>query len=141
VAIGTGTTTTAANQVNIGNRTLGGVANGVLATDAINLGQLNSAVAGLQGQIDDLFDDNRRQDRSIGKAQEGVAMALALDSPNIPAGATFAISGGIGGYEGKHALATAISAAVGEMTTLSAGIGYGLNSGEVGYRAGFQVAF
>jgi hypothetical protein len=68
-------------------------------------------------------------------------MALALDSPNIPSGATFAFSGGIGGYQGKHALATAISAAVSETTTVSAGFGYGLNSGKVGYRAGFQVAF
>ncbi len=68
-------------------------------------------------------------------------MALALESPNVPAGATFALSGGIGGYQGKHALATAISAAVGEMTTVSAGFGYGLNSGEIGYRAGFQIAF
>jgi hypothetical protein len=51
------------------------------------------------------------------------------------------LSGGIGGYQGKQSLATAISAAVGSMTTLSAGIGYGLNSGEIGYRAGFQIVF
>ena len=68
-------------------------------------------------------------------------MALALDSPNVPVGASFAISGGIGGYQGKHALAAAVSAAVSEMSTVSAGFGYGLNSGEVGYRGGFQVAF
>jgi hypothetical protein len=68
-------------------------------------------------------------------------MALALDSPVVPAGAHFALSGGIGGYQGKHALATAISAAVGQMSTVSAGFGYGIDSGEIGYRAGFQIAF
>ena len=68
-------------------------------------------------------------------------MALALESPNIPAGSRFAVSGGVGGYQGRHSLATAISAALGEKATASAGLGYGLNSGEIGYRAGFQVAF
>ena len=77
----------------------------------------------------------------IDKANEGVAMAMAMESPNVPAGARFAISGGVGGFQGKNALATAISAAVGEKATVSAGLGYGLNSGEVGYRAGFQIAF
>jgi hypothetical protein len=127
VALGSGTVNTAANQVNVGGRTIGGLANGVLLNDAVNLGQLNSALGA--------------QDHKIGKANEGVAMALALDSPSVPAGATFAMSGGIGGYQGKHALATAISAAIGEMATVSAGFGYGLDSGEVGYRAGFQFAW
>jgi autotransporter adhesin len=144
VAIGTGTVNTAANQVNVGGRTISGVANGVLATDAVNMGQLNAAIGditALENSVAGLFNENRHQDKEIGKATEGVAMALALDSPSIPAGATFAISGGIGGYNGKHALATAISAAVGEMATVSAGFGYGLSTHEIGYRAGFQVAF
>jgi hypothetical protein len=68
-------------------------------------------------------------------------MALALDSPNIPTGAHFAVSGGVGGYQGKHSFAAAVSAAVNDMTTVSAGVGYGLNSGEIGYRAGFKFAW
>jgi hypothetical protein len=144
VALGAGTVNTAANQVNVGGRTIGGVANGVLATDAVNMSQLNAALGGiaaLQGSVAGLISDNRVQDRNIDKANEGVAMALALDSPQVPAGAHFAISGGIGGYQKQHALASAISAAINEMTTVSAGFGYGLDSGEVGYRAGFQFAF
>jgi hypothetical protein len=155
VAIGNGTVNTAANQVSVGGRTIGGVANGVALTDAVNVGQLNAATAGigtsiaainssilgLQGDVATLYNDNRHQDRMIGKANEGVAMALAMESPNVPAGSTFALTGGIGGFQGKHSLATAISAAVGEKATVSAGVGYGLNTGEVGYRAGFQVAF
>lgn len=148
VALGAGSTNTANNQVAVGGRTISGVAAGVAATDAVNVGQLNAAAAGintsigaLQASVGTLFDENRQQDRAISKANEGVAMALALDSPNVPAGSNFAVSGGIGGYQGKHSLASAISAAVGEKATLSAGLGYGLDSGEVGYRAGFQFAF
>ena len=74
-------------------------------------------------------------------AAVGVAMALAMESPAVPAGKSFALSGGVGGYQGKHALSTAISAAVGEDASVSAGLGYGLDTGEVGYRAGFQIAF
>lgn len=155
VALGNGTVNTAANQISVGGRTIGGVANGVAASDAVNVGQLNAATAGiatsiaaingsilgLQGDVTTLYHQNRNQDRMIGKANEGVAMALAMESPNVPAGSTFALSGGIGGFQGKNSLATAISAAIGEKATVSAGLGYGLNSGEVGYRAGFQVAF
>lgn len=148
VALGASTTVTANNQVNVGGRTIGGVAAGVAPTDAVNVAQLNAATAGIgsslvgiEADIADLYADNRHQDRQIGKANEGVAMALAMESPNIPAGSHFALSGGIGGYQGKHSLATAVSAALGEKATVSAGLGYGLNSGEVGYRAGFQVAF
>ncbi len=108
------------------------------------MGQLNAAIGditALENSVAGLFQHDRAQDRKIGKATEGVAMALALDSPSIPPGASFAMSGGIGGYDGKHALATAISAAIGEMATVSAGFGYGFSTHEVGYRAGFQIAW
>ena len=162
-AIGANATTTAANQVTLGgagtsvrvgdinastaaqqasSATLATVdANGVLGRSALSVASIQNQFASFQSELGELFDHDRVQDKNIGKANEGVAMALALDTPNVPAGSHFALSGGIGGYQGKHSLATAISAAVGSMTTLSAGIGYGLNSGEVGYRAGFQVVF
>ena len=56
MALGTGTVATAASQVNVGGRTIGGVAKGVAATDAVNVGQLNSAVGGLGADIATLFD-------------------------------------------------------------------------------------
>lgn len=77
----------------------------------------------------------------IRDANEGVAMALALDSPSIPAGASFALSGGVGNFKGRTALALAVSAAVGEMASVSAGIGYGFSSKDIGSRAGFQIAW
>ena len=152
VALGYGSVANQANTVSVGSvggeRKIVNVAAGVAATDAVNVSQLtsataaiNSSILGLQGDVATLYDQNRRQDRRIDKANEGVAMALAMESPNIPAGSTFAVSGGIGGFQGRHALATAISAAVGQKATVSGGLGYGINSGEIGYRAGFQVAF
>ena len=45
------------------------------------LAPINASIAAIQGDIGTLFDQNDRQDRRIGKANEGVAMALALDRP------------------------------------------------------------
>jgi hypothetical protein len=106
-----------------------------------SLGALQNSFATVQGQIGQLFDLTERNRRDIEDANEGVAMSLALETPAIPAGAHFAVSGGVGYFKGKGALATAISAAVGEMSEVSAGVSYGLSSNEVGARAGFQFAF
>jgi hypothetical protein len=51
VALGTSTTATADNQVNVGARTIGGLAAGVAADDAVNLAQMQAADAPLQSQI------------------------------------------------------------------------------------------
>lgn len=157
VALGSGSVASGDNVVSVGSalnqRRITNVAAGTGATDAVNVSQLNAAMAGiatsiaglttsitaLESDVGLLAADNRRQDKAIGKANEGVAMALALDSPTLREGSRFALSGGIGGYRGKHSLATAISAAVGDKASVSAGLGYGLNSGEIGYRAGFQI--
>ena len=64
-----------------------------------------------------------------------------METPSIPAGAHFAVSGGVGYFKNRAALATAISAAVGEMSEVSAGVSYGFDSKQVGARAGFQFAF
>jgi hypothetical protein len=97
--------------------------------------------AALEGRVDSVFNLANSNSEAIDRANEGVAMALAMESPSIPAGASFALSGGVGNYEGRTSLAMAVSAAVGEMASISAGIGVGANSGEVGTRAGFQIAW
>jgi hypothetical protein len=145
-----------------GERRIVNVAAGTGTTDAVNFGQLTgvqttlqnnintlsssfgshaTAISGLQADTLTLFDlaDQTRGD--IREANEGVAMALAMDSPSIPAGATFALSGGVGYFKNRAAFAAAISAAVGEMSSVSAGIGYGLNSNDIGARGGFQIAW
>ena len=165
-AVGTGATTTAANQLALGGTgshvRIGDIAastaaqqgssvgvatvdaNGVLGRDVSILPAIASqagAISALQAETDQLFDLARRNRSDIRDANEGVAMALALDTPNVPAGARVALAGGIGYFKGRTSLATAVSVAVGEMSSVSAGVGYGFNSKEIGARAGFQLAW
>lgn len=144
------TASTAAQEVaSVGVATVD--ANGVFGRNSVLLGTVASqgsaiagqgtAIAALQTDSVALFDLVRDNREDIREANEGVAMALALDSPSVPSGARFAMSGGVGYFKGRSALATAVSAAVGEMALVSAGIGYGFKSKEVGARAGFQFAW
>ena len=64
-----------------------------------------------------------------------------FDSPALPSGTKFGISGGVGVFAGKSALAMAVTAAVSEVTSVSAGFGLGTDSGEFAGRAGFQFAW
>ena len=165
-AIGAGANTTAANQVTLGGAgssvRVGDIAastaaqqasssnlatvdaNGVLGRSNVSLaslGALQNGFTAVQGQIGTLFDLADENRRDIRDANEGVAMALAMETPSIPAGANFAVSGGIGHFKNRTALATAIAAAVGEMSSVSVGVSYGFDSKELGTRAGFQFAF
>lgn len=97
--------------------------------------------AALSNRVNSVFDLAETNRQGVNKASEGVAMALAMDSPALPSGTSFALSGGIGNYEGRTSLAMAVSAAVSETASVSAGIGVGATSGSVGTRAGFQVAW
>ena len=93
------------------------------------------------GQIDTLFGLTADNRAAIDRANEGVAMALAMETPALPAGTSFALSGGVGYFEDQGAGTMAISARVSDNASVSAGIGVGFDSGEVGARGGFQVAW
>ncbi|MEM7779690.1 MAG: YadA-like family protein, partial [Pseudomonadota bacterium] len=93
------------------------------------------------GQINTLFGETAANRDAIDRANEGVAMALAMESPALPAGTSFALSGGIGYFEDQGAGSMAISARVSQNASVSAGLGVGFDSGEVGARGGFQVAW
>ena len=166
VAIGAGSVANQAGTVSVGKvgaeRRIVNVAAGTAVTDAVNFGQLTgvqttlqtnintlsstigsqgAAIGALQTDTVTLFDLTDRLRGDVKDANEGVAMALAMDSPNVPAGAKFALSGGVGYFKNRAAFAAAISAAVGEMSSVSGGLGYGFDSKEVGARAGFQIAW
>ncbi len=49
--------------------------------------------------------------------------------------------GGFGYYNNRTAGTASFTARIGNMSSFSAGVGIGLNSGEVGARAGFQHAW
>ena len=92
-------------------------------------------------QIESLFDLADVNQREIERANEGVALALAMETPSLPSGARFAIGGGFGYYNHRTAGTAAVAVRVGTMSSISGGIGIGLNTGEVGARAGFQHAW
>lgn len=152
VALGQGSIANQVNTVSVGavgtERRIVNVAAGTAATDAVNLSQLSAVNAGLSNSLAaigadtiELFELANRNRHNIRDANEGVAMALAMDTPAIPAGAKIAVSGGLGYFKNRVSFASAISVAVGQMSSVSAGLGYGINSKEIGARAGFQLAW
>ena len=108
--------------------------NANVAANTASINSLQSLTAAQQTQINSLFG-------GLDKAYEGVAMGLAMESPSLPAGTNFGLSGGIGYYQHNAAGTMALSARVGENASVSAGLGVGFDSGEVGARGGFQVAW
>ena len=105
------------------------------------LSALQSGMALIDDQVTQLFDLNNLNRRDIRRANEGVAMALAMESPALPEGTSFALSGGVGYYQNRSAATTAFTARVGKHASVSGGVGVGFNSGEVGARGGFQFAW
>ena len=105
-----------------------------VATLNTNVASLQTLTTAQGAQINSLF-------KGVDKAYEGVAMALAMESPSLPAGTNFGVSGGVGYYNDKTAATAAFAARVGENASVSAGIGFGIDSGEVGARGGFQFAW
>lgn len=108
VALGTNTTATANNQVNVGGRTIGGVAAGVAATDAVNVAQLNAAtgalnssITGLTTDVGTLFDLRNADRRDMRK---GIAAAVAMPDapmPSQPGRVAYSVQGGT--FRGQYA--------------------------------------
>ena len=155
-AIGAGATSTAANQVTLGGAgstvRLGGYGAGILQTDANGTISTNtsllSGLSTIQGQISSLqsdtatlFDLSDRNRRDIRQANEGIAMALAMESPDLPDDARFAVSGGLGYFQHQAGGTAAVAARIGPMSSFSAGLGVGFDTGTLGARLGFQHAW
>jgi autotransporter adhesin len=121
VALGADTVTTAPNQVNVGGRTVSGVANGVAASDAVNVSQLSAtnamimsesadranADAALTARLDNMSFDIRDTARE-GRAGTAAALAAAGLPQASGAGRTM-IAGGVGTYRGRTAFAIGAS--------------------------------
>lgn len=111
VAIGSGSTNTVANTVSFGSagneRRLTNVATGVNATDAVNVGQLQSTVAGIQSQYAGLQNqviDNQRE------ARRGIVAAVAVAPVLMPSAAgktTVAVN--TGHYRGETGVGIGVS--------------------------------
>ena len=153
VAIGSGVIATRENQVALGSAaatyTLAGIAStdstaaqsgdiyvvttdaaGNLAASAFPVPDLSS----INGRIDDAFS-------RIDTAYEGAAMAMAMAGASLPADKNYAISMNWGNFEGSNAFAGTAQARVSESFLVHGGIGYGVDTGSVGGRAGVTFAW
>ncbi|MEQ1689324.1 MAG: YadA-like family protein, partial [Sphingopyxis sp.] len=64
----------------------------------------------------------------------------SMETPSLASDATWGFSGGIGYYNHRTAGSMAFTARVSPHATISAGVGLGFDSGEVGARGGFQIS-
>ncbi|MHB1669000.1 MAG: YadA family autotransporter adhesin [Thiomonas sp.] len=100
VALGAGSVANRPNSVSVGSagqqRQITNVAPGTSPTDAVNLGQLQQATAGLLGQADTF-------------AAQGIAMAAALNISPIYGPDGYSLSAGVGSYGGQSAVGIAFS--------------------------------
>ncbi|WP_414857002.1 YadA family autotransporter adhesin, partial [Burkholderia sp. IT-111MI5] len=135
VAIGSGSVANEANTVSFGNGTDDGnrrivnIADGVNASDAASKGQLDRAVGGLQGQINDVSKN----------AYSGIAAATALTMiPGVDPGKT--LSFGVGGatYKGYQAVAFGGEARITQNLKMKAGVGLSSGGNTVGVGASYQ---
>ncbi|CAG9231728.1 conserved hypothetical protein [Paraburkholderia tropica] len=103
VALGANSVADRANSVSVGSigneRQITNVANGTAPTDAVNLGQLNSSLGGVNSRIDDVDRDARR----------GIAAASALNvvTPYLPGRTT--MNAGVAAYRGQAAIGIGVS--------------------------------
>ena len=98
-------------------------ADGNLAVDT----SLSTSMASLRSQVED--------------NSEGIAMAMALDTPYVPPSATFAVSGGIATFEGYEAMAVSFGYRVNPNTQIDAGVTYGFDRNQTGARIGVTYAW
>ncbi|MCA8274961.1 YadA-like family protein [Burkholderia sp. AU30280] len=135
VAIGSGSVANEANTVSFGdgtdtgNRRIVNIADGVGANDAATKGQLDRAVGGLAGQINDVSKN----------AYSGIAAATALTMiPGVDPGKT--LSFGVGGatYKGYQAVAFGGEARITQNLKMKAGVGLSSGGNTVGVGASYQ---
>lgn len=110
-------------------------ADGVDGTNAAQtamLSQHSGQIAVLEGGVSKLFKKSEQ-------AFEGVAMALAMESPQVDPGKRFGISLNYGGFEGENALAAAAKLRFDDTWAGTAGVGYGMGQKTLGVRAGIQA--
>jgi len=77
----------------------------------------------------------------LGFALSGAAIGIALPSPIMPEGHTFAITGNWGQVAGAHAFGLATAVQVTPHFLITGGAGFGVGTGVVGTRAGWNLSF
>src|SRR5690606_239828 len=128
VAIGNGSTTSGANTVSVGSagneRRITNVAPGIAGTDAVNVDQLNAAIANTGGVS--LTMANAYTDRLVSEARahaaRGVAAAAAIMNVQPSVVGKTALGVGVGHYDGRTAIGLSLARAPREGMVWSLGV-------------------
>ncbi|WP_412530604.1 YadA family autotransporter adhesin [Burkholderia lata] len=133
VALGSGSKATEAHTVSIGSegheRRLVNVADAVNKMDAVNKGQLDRAIGGMQGQINDMSRN----------AYSGIAAATALTMiPGVDPGKTLSFGVAGASYKGYQAVAMGGEARITENLKMRAGVGLSSGGNTFGVGASYQ---
>lgn len=105
------------------------------------IGQQEQATTALADGITYLSQRVESVARTADVATEGVAMALALKSPAVAEDKTFALSGGWGTFEGRHAFAVSGAVRANSALQFDAGVAVGAENSSVGGRAGATISW
>jgi autotransporter adhesin len=154
VALGDGSVADRANTVSVGSagneRQVTNVAAGTATTDAVNVGQLNDAVAGAVGNLPAGMTSKDYTDKQINMVQQsvngvargayaGVAAATALTMiPDVDQGKTLSVGVGTANYKGYQATALGASARITQNLKVKLGAGYSAEGTTVGVGASYQ---
>jgi autotransporter adhesin len=105
------------------------------------LEQLGSSFDLLDGRLDGIELHNRKQDKAIRSANEGVAMAMAMDTPVLLPGERIAVTGGLGYYSNRVAGAASMGFRLTDRASMSLGVGIAPKSGKAGGKVGFRMGW
>jgi hypothetical protein len=154
-AFGAGATATAANQMMFGTSSNTYVLPGVnsvasnaaqsgplyaVTTDAtgrlgtIDLASLGGSLVSVQAQLDSL-------NQSMTTANAGIAMAFAIDVPELQADEKFAITGSWGTFEDQNALSAGFAARISDNISFNGAVATGTDEGTVGGKVGLRIGF
>lgn len=136
-------TSISTNGINMNGGKITNLGNGTAATDAINLGQLNSAVGTLNTSIAALNSSLSARIDTVGEAAEaGTAVAIAMGGGFFLPNKKINISVNYGNYEGQSAIAGSLGFLVSENFALNAGVATSFKSvGGTGFRVGGTFGF
>lgn len=115
-------------NVDFGNNIVHGVDDPLVATDAANKRYVDTQIAKLDDEL-----------------SAGIAMATALENPDLTGRETFGVMVNYGNYEGSSAIAVTAMGVLGynvlepgDRVSLGGGVGFSTDEGQVGGRVGLQ---
>jgi len=133
--IGTNTTNIASNTTSIAKNSQAiGVNSSNIASNTSRIGALENTAFGMQEGID-------RNASNIRQNSEGVAMAMAMDAPDLQATEKMAVEMNWGTFAGENGFAFSGAVRVSRHVSLDGGVGMGASGDTMGGRAGLRLGW